>query len=316
MNILITGGAGFVGTHIAMRLSTEKNNIILVDFGDKYTDFHKNNFKTYNIDISKSEELATIKENIDIIYHCAALSGVKVCNNSMGLCIDWNIKGTLNICNLARTKGSSKLIYTSTMAVYGEGDNLVEDGDLTPVSNYGISKLAGEYLVKTLSSDNIEYTIFRLFNTYGPGQDIQDITQGIVSIFLSQALSGKHIKVTGSLDRYRDLIYIDDVVDAMELVLKTDALSDQIFNVCNERKTTISNLIDTILETHEEQNDLFFVENIGSHAGDQHGVVGSNRLLKSKGWCPKVTLKEGIKVFYNHSKGIRTRSEAWQKMVN
>ena len=316
MNILITGGAGFVGTHIALRLNTKENNIILVDFEEQYTSFHKNNFKTYGIDISNMEELSTIKEEIDIVYHCAALSGVKVCNDSADLCVDWNIKGTLNICNFSRTKQCSKLIYTSTMAVYGEGDNLIEDNILNPMSSYGISKLAGEYLVRTLSHDDIQYTIFRLFNTYGPGQDIEDITQGIVSVFLSQAISGKHIKVTGSLERYRDLIYVSDVIDAMELVLTTNKLSCQTFNICNEKKTTIYELIDTILEVHDDQNDLFFVENIGSHPGDQHGVVGSNSFLKSKGWRPKISLKDGIRLFYDHSKNIKSRNEGWQKLAN
>lgn len=316
MNILITGGAGFVATHIAIRLNTKENNIILVDFEDQYTKFHKENFKTYNIDISKSNQLNTIEEDIDVIYHCAALSGVKVCNDYPNQCVDSNIKGTFNICKFAQDKQCSKLIYTSTMAVYGEGDNLKETQDLNPISSYGISKLAGEYFVKTLSSSKINYTIFRLFNTYGPGQDIEDLTQGLVSIFLSQAISGKHIKVTGSLDRHRDLIYVSDVVDAMELALETDCLSNQVFNVCNEKKITIYNLINTILDAHDDQNSLFFVENIGGHPGDQHGTVGSNSLLMSKGWSPKITLKKGIELFYNHSKKIKSRNEAWQRLVN
>ena len=316
MKFLITGGAGFVGTHVAIRLKNLGHTPILVDFENQYTNFHLKSFKTYALDISNRKDLFSIKENIDFIIHCAALSGVAVSNLNPDNCIDWNTKGTLNVCEFAKKKKCSKVVYTSTMAVYGEGDNLKEKDILNPISIYATSKLAGEYFIKMLPPHGIDYTIFRLFNTYGPGQDIEDLKQGIVSIFLGQSICNKNIKVTGSLERYRDLIYIDDVVDAIEMALFSDKLKNDCYNVCNSKKIMIKDLIETILDIHDDPRDDFVVENIGSHEGDQSGVYGNNLLLKSKGWSPKVNLREGIKRFYNHSKNIKSREEAWQKLVN
>lgn len=316
MKILITGGAGFVGTHMAIRLKSIGHTPILVDFENQYTSFHRETFKTYGLDISNRENLFSIKEDIDFIIHCAALSGVAISNLNPDSCINWNVKGTLNICEFAKKKKCSKVVYTSTMAVYGEGDNLKEKDILSPISIYAISKLAGEHFIKMLPSHGIDYTIFRLFNTYGPGQDIEDLKQGIVSIFLGQSIYSKNIQVTGSLERYRDLIYICDVVDAIEMTLSSDKLNNDCYNVCNSKKTMIKDLIEIILDVHDDPRDNFVVENIGSHEGDQSGVYGNNLLLKSKGWNPKVNLKEGVKRFYDHSKNIKSREEGWQKLVN
>ena len=316
MKFLITGGAGFVGTHMAIRLKNLGHTPILVDFENQYTNFHLKSFKTYGLDISNRKDLFSVKENIDFIIHCAALSGVTVSNLNPDNCIDWNIKGTLNICEFAKKKRCNKVIYTSTMAVYGEGDDLKEQGALNPISNYAISKLAGEHFIRLLPSHGIDYTIFRLFNTYGPGQDIKDFTQGIVSVFLGQSICSKNIQVTGSLERYRDLIYIDDVVAAIEMSLFSNKLAQGCYNLCNNKKITIKDLIDVILDVHDDPETDFVVEDIGSHEGDQTGVYGNNLLLKSKGWSPKVNLREGIERFYSHSKNIKSREEAWQKLVN
>jgi UDP-glucose 4-epimerase len=316
VKILITGGAGFVGTHMAIRLKSIGHTPILVDFENQYTNFHRETFKTYGLDISNRENLFSIKEDISLIVHCAALSGVTVSNLSPDNCIDWNIKGTLNVCELAKKKECHKVIYTSTMAVYGEGDNLKEQDVLYPVSNYAISKLTGEHFIKLLPFHGIDYTIFRLFNTYGPGQDIKDFTQGIVSVFLGQSICRKNIQVTGSLERYRDLIYIDDVVDAIEMSLFSDSLKQECYNLCNNEKVTIKRLINVILDVHDDPKESFIVEDIGSHEGDQSGVYGSNSLLKSKGWNPKINLRDGIRKFYNHSKNIKSREEGWRKLAN
>ncbi len=100
------------------------------------------------------------------------------------------------------------------------------------------------------------------------------------------------------------------------MTLSSDKLNNDCYNVCNSKKTMIKDLIEIILDVHDDPRDNFVVENIGSHEGDQSGVYGNNLLLKSKGWNPKVNLKEGVKRFYDHSKNIKSREEGWQKLVN
>ena len=187
------------------------------------------------------------------------------------------------------------------MAVYGEGDYISEAQTPNPISNYGVTKLAGEYYLKVFKQYDIKNTIFRLFNTYGPSQDLTNMRQGMASIYLSQALSGNTINVTGSLDRYRDCIYIDDVVAALKMSLLSDT-DNEIYNVGTGVPTTVKDLIDIILEVHDLPKESFEVVNIGSHDGDQHGNFSDSTKLMNLGWVPKISLEIGIKKFYDYAK--------------
>ena len=98
--------------------------------------------------------------------------------------------------------------------------------------------------------------------------------------------------------------------------LFSDSLKQECYNLCNNEKVTIKRLINVILDVHDDPKESFIVEDIGSHEGDQSGVYGSNSLLKSKGWNPKINLRDGIRKFYNHSKNIKSREEGWRKLAN
>ena len=178
-NILVTGGCGFIGTHLVDRLKSLDYNVITVDLKPE---------ADYSFDISKYKNFEKIKENIDVIYHTAGQSYGYKSLEEPELDIDWNAKGTLNVCTFAKNKKVKKIIYTSTMAVYGEGDWLEETDKLNPLSNYGISKLYGETCVKQFSQFDIDYTIFRVFNTYGPKQNLIGGRQGVVAVFLAQVI--------------------------------------------------------------------------------------------------------------------------------
>ena len=294
MKILITGGAGFIGFALANRLNRD-HDVTLLDFDTRWKKCH-DSFKKYSADISVYEALDGLW-NFDIVFHLAAQSSGYISLIRPEDDVDWNAKGTLNICNFCRRTGVKKIVYASSMAVYGEGKDLSESNPLNPISNYGVSKLAGELYIKVFSNYGLDYTIFRLFNTYGPSQDLDNLRQGMASIYLAQSLSGDVIKVTGSFDRYRDCIYIDDVIDAFELSLKS-VTDNEIYNVGTGVPSTVENLIEVILDTHERPKEEFQVVNIGGHDGDQHGNYANCSKLKSTGWKPKVSLREGIKRFY------------------
>ena len=293
MNILITGASGFIGQNLVNYFIKEgMHNIITLDLKQL-----KHNTNHYCLDISNYDYLLNIKEDIDVIYHLAAQSYGKGSLLEPEKDIDWNAKGTLNICRLAKLKKVKKIIYSSSMAIYGNKETSKEIDYPEPLSNYGVSKLTGEFYIK---KSNINYTIFRLYNTYGKGQDLSNHSKGVVLAFVSQVVLGKtNIKVTGDLNRFRDIIYIDDVIEAFKLGL-IDKTNNQIYNLSTNIKTTIKELIDIIIQSSNKQ--LIKVTNTGSLPGDQFGNTGDNTKLLSLGWKPKVSLKKGIKIFYNYVK--------------
>jgi len=289
-NILVTGGSGFIGRNLVKKLKSLGHNVIICDFKADGSD--------YSYDISKYNELSKITDPIDIIYHMAAQSYGYRSLMEPEIDIDWNAKGTLNVCRFAKERGIKKIVYASTMAVYGEGDWLKETDELNPLSNYALSKLYGETCVKQFSQFGIDYTIFRIFPTYGPGQNLTNGRQGIAAVFVQQVVRGNKIDVTGPLDRYRDITYIDDNIDALILGMD-DRTSKEIYNICTNTKTYIEDIINKFIE-FSGRND-FEVKNIGSEDGDQFGNTGDNSKLKELGWEPRTSLDDGLRHLYQYA---------------
>ena len=288
MNILVTGGEGFIGKVLVNRLKNLNYNVIVLDklSGDDITDF---------------SVLEKIKTKIDVVYHLAAQPFGKGGELDPYLDLKLNTKTTLNINLFAEKNNIPKIIYTSTMAVYGNNENCKETDKLNPLSNYAVSKLFGEYSIKKFHQNNdIDYTIFRVWNTYGPGQDLQNEYKGLVQAMCNQVVNSNNIKVTGSLDRFRDLIYVDDVVDALILALNP-ITNNETYNLSTGIKITVKELIDTIIKVLNNGQD-YKIENIGGHKGDQFGCVGNSDKLKLVGWQPKISLEQGLQNFIKYIK--------------
>ena len=304
MRILVTGAAGFVGNHLAHKLKDLGHDVIINDFANNIRDTHLQQFDVYDFDLSEYEHFSRLPKDIDVIYHIAAQTSGYIGLVKPELDVDWNMKGTLNVCRFAKEIGVKKVIYTSSMAVYGEGDFFKETDEINPISHYGVSKLCGELYLKQYEQYGIDYTIFRLFNVYGYGQDMENLNQGMVSIYLAQSLKSKKIEVKGSFERYRDFVYIDDVVSALVLGLESKT-NGEIYNVATKRKTTVGELLDLIFKTHDNP-DSFEAINIGQYDGDQDGNTGDNKKLKQLGWKPTMKLEDGIEKFY---KDVRRNNE-------
>ena len=301
MKILVTGAGGFIGGYTARKLKEMGHEIIVNDFLEKLNDYSFDEYTVAGFDFSEYSNFKVLPKDIDIIFHIGAQSAGYIGLVNPEKDVHWNTIGTLNICRFAKETGVKKVIYTSSMSVYGNGDSLDENSIINPLSNYGISKYTGELYLKQFKNYGVDYTIFRLFNVYGPGQDMKNLKQGMASIFLAQALESKNIQVTGSLERYRDFVHVEDVFNALKLAI--DGLSEEIVNVCYGKKTTVKDLLDIIFEVHDDPTDSFNVENIGAYDGDQFGTIGINNKLKSFGWDTKYDIKSGMKDFYEKLKG-------------
>ncbi len=300
--ILITGGLGLIGSSITERLIAQGYEVILLDNFSTNVQSKMNKCEIINADITNLTELNKIKiKDISTVLHLAGQSSGPKSYEYPELDANINIIGTLNILRLCEANEIKRIIFASTFTVYGDPigkENLQEDDICNPKSMYGISKLACENYIKLLAPKyGLDYDILRMFNVYGPGQDLKRKDQGMVSIFLSYVRDGDYVPVMGSLDRYRDLIYIEDVVDAWILCLQNKNHKNQIYNLGSGKKSFIRDMINSIIEVENKANKVK-VEEVGATPGDLQGCFADISKIKNNlGFTPKTSLKEGLEKF-------------------
>lgn len=292
--ILITGGAGFVGWSWAKHLGDI--DITLIDLPGRFTEEQKKHYTCIECDISDTDSMSSLDLNgIDYVYHIAAQSGGRGSLDEPQKDCMWNCLGTVNVVELCRKIRPKKLIYISSMSVYGNQENVTEETITKPTSYYGVSKLAGEYYTKLVwEFEGIPYTIFRLFATYGYGQDLDVMNQGIVSIYLKLALMSNTLDITLGKDRKRQLIHIDDVMTAFTYA--PDMITDnKIYNLTYDEVITPEKIINQIGESLGKE---LIINEVEGYAGDQKIITGTAReFWIDTGWLPKVDLKTGVDNF-------------------
>lgn len=294
--ILITGGAGFIGSHLNKKLIKLGHKTIVIDnlsTGNKSNLFK--NSKFLNIDISIEGFTKKLPNKIDYVYHLAAQSSGQISYELPLYDFKANSKATLELLQWSQKNKIKRFIFTSSMNVYGniKKHPVAEIINPEPISFYGIGKYTSENHINLFANMGLQSTIFRLFNVYGPGQNIDNLKQGMISIYLNYLKKNKPIIVKGSLNRFRDFIYIDDVVDALIKGLKQKNKFD-IFNVCSNKKYTIKQLLDIVLRSFGNTKHKINIQS-GTPL-DQFGIYGSNYKIKSKlKWTPKTNLNTGVK---------------------
>lgn len=298
--VLVTGAAGFIGSALAKTLVDNGNQVITVD--NLSTGFEKNIPKGVRFikGNCQDSEIISILNNcsFDAIFHIAGQSSGEISFDDPVYDLQTNTQSTLLLLQLALKTGCKKFIYASTMSVYGEKPDVPvkEDVILKPLSFYGVGKVASEHYLRIYQQFGINTTALRLFNVYGPGQNMENLRQGMVSIFIAQAINNKQIIVKGSPDRYRDFIQINDVVNAFIAAYNR---KDNFFLECNIStgvKTTVGEILSYIKQSLPFD---FEVKYSDSTPGDQHGIVGAfDKAKQHLRWEPKVPLEEGLKKMY------------------
>ena len=299
MNILVSGGAGFIGSNLCKKLKEKDHNVIIVD--DLSTGSNNNLIEGcdyYDLDLSNENNYQKLPNNIDVVFHLASqvsseLSFVNPIND-----MQRNSYATLLILDWSLRSSVKNFLYSSSMGVYGSNSEIAsrETSVLNPTSFYGINKRASEEFIKIFSIKGLDYTIFRLFNVYGPGQNMSDLNQGMVSIYLEYILQNKPILVKGSLDRIRDYVFIDDVTDALLFGLDQKA-NNKIYNVCSGKKTSVRKLINSLLLAMDKTSD-YPITILPSTPNDIYQIWGNcDKLKKDFEWTPKYNLSEGLSKF-------------------
>lgn len=294
--ILITGVAGFIGSHVARRFLAERYQVIGIDdlSGGKLenvppgVDFVKG-------DLALAETMGRIPAGCEKILHLAGQSSGEISFDDPVADLQKNTISTLNLIRYGIKNKAERIVYASSMSVYGSVPDapISELQDPRPLSCYGVGKLASEGYLRVYK-DQLPFVALRMFNVYGPGQDLSNLRQGMASIYLAQALNNSRIEVKGSTDRFRDFIYIDDVVEAWWRSASYPSALNQALNLGTGIKTTVGLLLEKICAN--VPGSEFFVQ--GSTPGDQTGIFADvGRLKEILGLDQFTKLDTGLPIF-------------------
>jgi len=284
--ILVTGGAGFIGSHLVERLINLKYKVMVVDNLKTIGGIPYINPKCFFIkgNILENKTLKKIEKwKPKIIFHLAAQSGGESAYDDPKYDYLTNGYGTYLISLLSKKIKVELLVYTSSVAVYGSSRNKIfENSTINPQSIYGISKYVGEMFIRQiLYSTNIRTVIFRLFNTFGPGENLNFLKKGMVSIYASYLWKNKPITVKGSLSRFRNFNYIDDCVNILlKSIDNKNFNKNETFNLTSSKLIKIKDLIKLMLNINNKKNHKIIIKS--ETKGDSFGYNGSNAYLKKK----------------------------------
>lgn len=298
--ILVTGAAGFIGSHLTEKLSGMGHEVTGLDcfIGELYPSSLKRenwaevkqNFpdiRLIEIDLRQELDISTLCE-FDYVYHLAAMPGLSLSWSDIELYSDCNILATNNLINALKLSDLKKFFYISTSSVYGEIVSGDEQSQIRPISPYGVTKLAGENLVYAHArSKSFDYAIFRLFSVYGPRQR----SDMAFNIFIDSIIQGKPINIFGDGSQARANTYVLDVVDALCLALDKSK-NQEIYNICGTSVYSVLDVIGNIENIVQKKASIQFGE---ERLGDQRqsNSVGG-KAMKTLGFIPKVELFEGL----------------------
>lgn len=297
--ILVTGGAGFIGSHLVKSLVNAGNEVVVTDIllrGNKIdaetfrkVEFHKS-------DVRDREAMIELSKGCDMIYHFAAVLGVDVVADNPVETMDVEVIGMRNICEAAQQNGIKKLMYASTSGIYGHSaidQTVTENIVVDPRTSYAIAKRYNEiYLAALHQEKGLESISVRFFNIYGPGQD----TRMVIPRFIDQARNNEPITVYGTGSQTRDFTYIDDTIKAC-LLLSDKIKGAEIYNVANEREINIKELAETIIDLTGSGSEIVYLEapskRYDFEVGRRWG--SSQKLFNTTGYKPGTSLEEGLK---------------------
>jgi len=296
MQILVTGGAGFIGSHLSRRLISKGHQVTVLD--NLSTGVRENvpaEADFIELDLTKPDVLADLPDKpFGAICHLAGQSSGEKSFEDPLYDLQANAQSTLQLATWAISKSIPAFLYASSMGVYGQVERqpVSESTAPQPISYYGVSKRSAELLLEVAAQQNLLVVAFRMFNVYGPGQNLSNMKQGMVSIYLAYLLKRQPLIVKGSLERIRDLIYVDDVVEAWELAL--DRQVQGIFNLGSGTGTSVRSLISQLLSACGLSHD-YPIEQVDNTRGDQFAMTADIDLLsRALDWQPKISLTEGL----------------------
>ncbi len=296
-NILVTGGAGFVGSHIVDRLSPTNKVTVLDNLSSgslSNLEESKDRITFVKGDILDKWLLRDMVAEVEFIFHLAANIGNIKSIEDPYLDMDVNVKGTVNLLEACLNSNVKRLVYSSSGAIFGEAKYLPidEEHPLNPESPYGVSKLAAEkYCFAYWKVHGVPTASLRYFNIYGSRQGKNEYAN-VISIFINRIKEGKPLTVYGDGNQTRDFVFVEDIVQVNLLAATQPAAVGEIFNIGTGIGPSLKELIGILDELSGRKNPVIYTD---PRAGEvKHSRANIEKARKMLGYNPKITFKEGL----------------------
>ncbi|MFW9963166.1 MAG: NAD-dependent epimerase/dehydratase family protein [Candidatus Sifarchaeia archaeon] len=298
---VVTGASGFIGSHLVEMLLDKKYSVLGIDnlrtgsIENLGESLKNENFSLLEHDICDQRLPDLVREDVDVVFHLAAISSVKLSVEDPVLVTNTNVQGTINALEIARKRNAKRFVFSSSAAVYGNPETLPigENTVLNPLSPYAASKISAEmYCVSYWNLYGLTPTIFRYFNVFGPRQEYSEYS-GVISIFINQCLHNKDITVDGDGNQTRSFVYIDDVVTATLLGSQLRGGESIILNMSGTDSISILDLA-YMIKKHIPDSISNIIHRDARVGDVKHSIGSMERTSDVLGFSPSVPFTTGL----------------------
>jgi nucleoside-diphosphate-sugar epimerase len=301
---LVTGGAGFIGSHIVDRLVHENYDVRVLDnFStgslENIAQHSREDVHLIKGDVRDLSKVKLVMKDVDVVFHQAALASPVLSTKDPRLTEDINVKGTLNLLEASAHIGVKRFIFASSAAVYGTTSYVKMNEEMTtrPTTPYGISKLAAECYVRLFNElYGIKTVSLRYFNVYGPRQrfDNNSFYSTVIPIFISRLSRELPPTVYGDGEQTRDFVYVEDIAQANMLALECNQVAGEVFNIGSGKRVTV-NRVSRILKEFVNKEYLNNSYLSPRPTDVRHGYADISKAKKALGYRPRFSVREGLK---------------------
>jgi len=295
MRILVTGGAGFIGSHIVEHFATKAEVRVL----DNLRSGYRENLAGFDVEfiegsVTDRKIVTEAVKGVDYVFHLAAMISVPESMEKIAECVEINTQGTLNVLQEAADAGVKKLCFSSSAANYGDNPTIpkLETMNPEPKSPYAVTKLDGEYYCSIFAGEGwLNTACMRYFNVFGPRQDPGSQYAAAIPIFIHKALRNEPITIFGDGEQTRDFIYVKDIVAANVHLAENESYTG-VYNVAYGQRQTINDIANKIIELTRSSSDIQYAP---SRPGDVRHSQASVDKIRSTGFIPGASFDEGLK---------------------
>lgn len=300
MKALVTGGAGFIGSHIVDRLLNDGHVVVVLD---DFSTGHRSNLPEHEAltivegDISNFDTVKQCMQGIDWVFHKAAVASVpKTVNDPVGSSLV-NYQGTLHLLEAARINKVKRFVFASSAALYGDEPTLPKVETMCPMtlSPYAVDKLASECACGMYTRlYGLETVCLRYFNVYGARQDPSSPYSGVISIFTDKLKNKQTPSIFGDGEQTRDFVYVSDVVEANMKAVTTENCAGQYYNIATGKKITLNDLLKSLCDIYKVDFKVNYGETRKGDIKESYAVIDKAKTILK--WNPSVELPHGLKM--------------------